>query len=80
MLFRSRILPVGGSIGDKQRWTEYYHVYEVICFTERENIPSMSLLKKLGYTNLGYLPSKNPQVFGKWLRQDTLEEITSAVR
>lgn len=23
-----RILPVGGSIGDKQRWTEYYHVYE----------------------------------------------------
>ena len=24
----NRILPVGGSIGDKQRWTEYYHVYE----------------------------------------------------
>ena len=23
-----RILPVGGAIGDKQRWTEYYHVYE----------------------------------------------------
>ncbi len=23
-----RILSVGGSIGDKQRWTEYYHVYE----------------------------------------------------
>lgn len=23
-----RILPVGGSIGDKQRWTEYYHIYE----------------------------------------------------
>ena len=23
-----RILPVGGSIGDKQRWTEYYHVYK----------------------------------------------------
>lgn len=23
-----RILPVGGSIGDKHRWTEYYHVYE----------------------------------------------------
>ena len=23
-----RILPVGGSIGDKQRWTEYYNVYE----------------------------------------------------
>jgi len=23
-----RILPVGGSIGDNQRWTECYHVYE----------------------------------------------------
>lgn len=23
-----RILPVGGSIGDKQRWTEYYRVFE----------------------------------------------------
>ena len=45
-----------------------------------KHYPSMSLLKKLGYTNLGYLPSKNSQVFGKWLRQDTLEEITSAVQ
>ena len=59
---------------------KHYPQWDFICFTERENIPSMSLLKKLGYTNLGYLPSKNSQVFGKWLRQDTLEEITSAVR
>ena len=55
---------------------KHYPQWDFICFTERENIPSMSLLKKLGYTNLGYLPSKNSQVFGKWLRQDTLEEIT----
>ncbi len=54
---------------------KHYPQWDFICFTERENIPSMSLLKKLGYTNLGYLPSKNSQVFGKWLRQDTLEEI-----
>ena len=59
---------------------KHYPQWDFICFTERENIPSMSLLKKLGYTNLGYLPSKNSQVFGKWLRQDTLEEITSVVR
>ena len=59
---------------------KHYPQWDFICFTGRENIPSMSLLKKLGYTNLGYLPSKNSQVFGKWLRQDTLEEITSAVR
>ena len=59
---------------------KHYPQWDFICFTERENIPSMSLLKKLGYTNLGYLPSKNSQVFGKWLRQDTLEELTSAVR
>ena len=59
---------------------KHYPQWDFICFTERENIPSMNLLKKLGYTNLGYLPSKNSQVFGKWLRPDTLEEITSAVR
>lgn len=52
---------------------KHYPQWDFICFTERENIPSMSLLKKLGYTNLGYLPSKNSQVFGKWLRQDTLD-------
>ena len=36
---------------------KHYPQWDFICFTERENIPSMSLLKKLGYTNLGYLPS-----------------------
>ena len=59
---------------------ERYPQWDFICFTERENIPSMNLLKKLGYADFGYLPSKNSQVFGKWLRQDTLAEITQAVR
>ena len=31
---------------------KHYPQWDFICFTERENIPSMSLLKKLGYTNL----------------------------
>ena len=59
---------------------EHYPQWDFICFTERENIPSMNLLKKLGYADLGYLPSKSSQVFGKWLRQDTLEEIAQAVQ
>ena len=37
---------------------KHYPQWDFICFTERENIPSMSLLKKLGYTNLGYLSVK----------------------
>lgn len=59
---------------------EHYPQWDFICFTERENVPSMNLLKKLGYTDLGYLPSKNSQAFGKWLRQDTLEEMKRAVQ
>lgn len=59
---------------------EHYPQWDFICFTERKNVPSMNLLKKLGYTDLGYLPSKNSQVFGKWLRQDTLEELKQAVQ
>lgn len=58
----------------------HYPQWDFICFTDRENIPSMNLLKKLGYADLGYLPSKNSQVFGKWLRQDTLEEIAQAIQ
>ena len=55
-----------------------YPQWDFICFTERENVPSMNLLKKLGYVDLGYLPSKSSQVFGKWLRQDTLEKLAQA--
>lgn len=63
---------------------EYLHAFapywDFICFTEKENIPSMNLLKKLGYADLGYMPSKDSQVFGKWLRQETIEEIAQLVR
>lgn len=57
-----------------------FPAWEFICFTDPENIPSMALLEKLGYRNLGYAPSKESQVFGKWLSPGTEEEIAAAVR
>ena len=40
--------------------------WEFICLTEPENLPSIALLKKLGYEDLGYAPKITSQVFGKW--------------
>ena len=58
---------------------EYLHnmapEWEFISFTECENIPSMELLKKLGYKNLGYIPSMDSQAFGKWTKKATDEEF-----
>ncbi len=59
---------------------DHYPEWDYVCFTETENIPSKELLKKLGFTDMGYLPQKGSQVFGKWLRQDTVEEIASNVQ
>lgn len=59
---------------------EQYPEWDFVCFTETENVPSRELLKKLGFTDLGYLPAKDSQVFGKWLRQDTIEEIAANVQ
>lgn len=43
-----RILPVGGSISDKQRWTEYYHVYETaIKATQDAYMPNAKCKKNL---------------------------------
>ena len=58
------------------RWPEW----DSICFTEPGNLPSRRLLEKLGYEDLGYLPSRTSQVYGKWLRSDTRAEIEKAVR
>ena len=49
--------------------------WEFISFTECENIASIELLKKLGYKNLGYVPSLDSQAFGKWTTMDTEEEF-----
>ena len=40
--------------------------WEFISFTECENKASIELLKKLGYKDLGYVPSIDSQAFGKW--------------
>lgn len=48
---------------------ERYPEWAFISFTEPENEPSMALLKKLGYKDMGYVPSEKSQMFGKWLNQ-----------
>lgn len=58
---------------------EQYPEWDFISFTEPENVPSMNLLKKLGYKDMGYLPSKESQVFGKWTTPTTEAEIAEAV-
>lgn len=58
---------------------EGYPSWEFISFTDRENIPSIALLEKMGYKNFGYLPSKESQVFGKWTKPATEDEITEAI-
>lgn len=49
---------------------EKYPEFDFISFTDPENIPSMSLLKKLGYRDLGYAPDITSQVFGKWIKEE----------
>ena len=55
-----------------------YPKWDFISFTEPENEPSMALLKKLGYKDMGYIPSMESQVFGKWTTPATEEEIVQA--
>ncbi len=57
---------------------ERYPKWDFISFTEPENEPSMALLKKLGYKDMGYIPSMESQVFGKWTTPVTEEEIAQA--
>ncbi len=54
--------------------------WDFVCFTEVGNAPSRNLLKKLGFTDCGYLPAKDSRVFGKWLREDSRQEIMDAVQ
>ena len=57
-----------------------YPEWDFICFTERENTASRNLLKKLGYKDMGYAPSVESQVFGKWTTSATEAEIAEAVK
>lgn len=52
-----------------------YPDWEFICFTDPDNIPSMHLLKKLGYRDMGYLRNKDSQVFGMHTTEETDEEL-----
>ena len=52
-----------------------YPDWEFISFTDPKNIPSMELLKKLGYQDMGYLSSRTSQVFGKWTKPETDAEL-----
>jgi len=54
--------------------------WEFISFTDPDNKASMALLKKLGYEDMGYLPSKDSQVFGKWTTPETDAELTALTR
>ncbi len=55
-----------------------YPQWDFICFTDRENLPSRNLLQKLGYQDMGYVPSRDSQVFGKWTNPETEAEIAQA--
>lgn len=55
-----------------------YPLWEFISFTHPDNQASMALLTKLGYENLGYLPGKDSQVFGKWITNATRQELAQA--
>ena len=55
-----------------------YPEWDFISFTEPKNEPSMALLKKLGYKDMGYVPSMESQVFGKWTTTATEAEIAQA--
>ena len=49
--------------------------WEFISFTDPNNGPSMALLKKLGYRDMGYLHHRDSQVFGKWTKPETDAEL-----
>lgn len=54
---------------------EKYKDWEFISFTDPDNEASMGLLRKLGYKDLGYIPSKESQAFGKWITKSTEKEF-----
>ena len=56
-----------------------YPSWDFISFTDPENIPSMALLKKLGYKDMGYIAHMESRVFGKWTTPATDAEIAQAV-
>jgi len=58
---------------------EQYPAWEFICFTDPDNIPSMALLKKLGYRDMGYLPKRDSRIFGLHTTPETDKEVAALV-
>ena len=57
------------------RWPDW----SFVCLTHPENVPSMNLPKKLGYRHMGYAPTMESEVFGKWLLPQVENELRAAV-
>lgn len=53
---------------------------EFVCFTDPQNAASMGLLLKLGYQDLGYVPSMESQAFGNWTKKSAEEKIAECSR
>lgn len=56
-----------------QNLHEKYPDMEFISFTEPDNAASIGLLKKLGYTDYGYIERITSNMFGKWVVGDPLK-------
>ena len=52
--------------------------WEFISFVHPDNEPSIGLLRKLGYRDLGYIPGMEARVFGKWAHPETVEDVAQA--
>ena len=79
---QAAIFDLDGVIGDTARF--HYLAWKRLAaelgfqFTEAQNEPSMALLKKLGYKDMGFIPSRESRVFGKWITSATEAEIAQA--
>ncbi len=58
---------------------ERYPQWDFVVFIDPENQPSIGLVRKLGFEEMGYLPSMESRVFGKWITQRTKDEFEMAV-
>ncbi|MFC4805424.1 GNAT family N-acetyltransferase [Filifactor villosus] len=54
---------------------EKYPHHGFICLVDPENIPSMELLKKLGYEDMGYEENTDSQIYGKWVSDTVLPTV-----
>lgn len=57
----------------------HYPQWDFVVFIDPENHPSIGLVRKLGFEEMGYLPSMKSCVFGKWLTQRTKDEFMIAM-